>query len=297
MSILLIVALVGTAVALGIAINAFVSFWKNKFFVPITGIVEETESLTGEKGEQITLTGMEHFDGLVSGINEMIARIEEKDEQLFSTAMELKEEEIKSQKALIVSLKKQISAHFTVNVLTEIKALAEEGDVQQAGFMCDGLATLLRYAHSAEEYISLMDEFFVLDKYIGLMQIRYPGRFVAEIDIEDYFDEVFIPRMLIQPIVENSILHGYDRDCELIQVKAECMDEEGALNITITDNGRGMDEEQLCDNGTEKAGLKNIALHNIQQRIRSYYGEPYGMTIKSKKGEGTCVTLFLPIQK
>ena len=313
LSLLFFIAIMGTALILWLLINEFVEFWKVKFFKPISGIIRGVSSLQGAKGERVALTGMEHFDVLVEGINEMLYRMEEKEAALFTAAISLKEGEIKRQKALIISLKKQINAHFTVNVLNVIKALGEQGDNEKAGVMCDGLSYLLRYANGGEEYISLMEELFILEKYIGLMKIRFPGRFVTEVDVEDDFADIQIPRMLVQPIVENSILHGYqdglseDRDSIKIHIWVQIVkvDEREILQVVVEDNGCGMSErkrEQLIDelkpDGDEVEhieGLSHVALKNIQRRICSYFGEDYGIQIESEYSKGTRVTLLLPI--
>ena len=83
------------------------------------------------------------------------------------------------------------------------------GENEKAGLLCDGLSFLLRYANAGDSYISGMEEFFVLEKYVEIMEIRYPDRFTAEIEMEDALEGVELPRMLLQPIVENSILHGW----------------------------------------------------------------------------------------
>lgn len=313
LSLLFLLAIIGTAFILWFIIRQFVASWRGKFFEPISRIIQGVSELSGVKGEQITLTGMEHFDLLVQGINDMLYRIEEKEAALFSTAILLKEGEIKRQKALIISLKKQINAHFTVNVLNVIKALGEQGDNEKAGLMCDGLSYLLRYANGGEEYISLMEELFILEKYIGLMKIRFPGRFVAEVDVEDDFADIYIPRMLVQPIVENSILHGYedgsleDRDCINIHIWAKIVrgDARDVLQVIVKDNGCGMSERKRDrlinelksegDDVEDIAGLSHIALKNIQRRICSYFGEDYGIQIDSEYSKGTKVIVLLPI--
>lgn len=310
---LFIVAIIGTAFILWLVLRKFVTFWKEKFFMPISDIIQEVGSLSGEKGEKIVSTGMEHFDSLVDGINDMLYRIEEKEAALFTAAMLLKEGEIKRQKAFIISLKKQINAHFTVNVLNVIKALGEQGDNEKAGLMCDGLSYMLRYANGGEEYISLMEELFILDKYIGLMEIRFPGQFAAEVDVEDSFTDILIPRMLVQPIVENSIMHGYDNGeeercrCVKIHIWAQIVNEgtKEVLQVIVEDDGCGISKSDLRqllkdlqtdeDDSEDIAGLTNVALKNIQKRIWSYFNDSYGLRIESDCGKGTKVIVMLPV--
>lgn len=307
MSYLFLAAMLVMATILLLILLMFLHFWKKKFFVPLQTVISEVEAFRGGKQEILLLTGMEHFDGLVSGINDMVERIQQKEKEIFKATYSLQEAEIKKQKAFIISLKKQISAHFTVNVLNIIKALSATGENEKAGLLCDGLSFLLRYANAGDSFICGMDEFFVLEKYTKIMEIRYPNRFVVEIDMEDYLEELELPRMLLQPIVENSILHGLAsmNDREKGAVHVFSILEVDCLKIIIEDNGGGIENNQLtkliedirCANKEDALaeGLTHVALVNIQRRIVSYFGEEYGILIESEKGKGTKVTVRLPI--
>ncbi len=289
------------------AVSVFSRFWKNKFFIPIQMVVSQVEQFESGKGEKLVDTGLKHFDGLVRGINDMVERIEQKEKEIYDATYTLQESEIKKQKALIVSLKKQISAHFTVNVLNIIKALATDGENEKAGVLCDGLSYLLRYANAGDSFISCMEEFFVLEKYANIMSIRYPNKFKVEIELMDYQEEILLPRMLLQPIVENSILHGIinEEDKENGIIRVYSIMSSNLVKIVVEDNGRGMDttalynlQESICradKDNIEVEGLSHVALVNIQRRILSYFGEKFRVSIESTLGEGTKVTLTLPI--
>lgn len=299
-----IVSMVALAVFLLVLFILFLRFWWKKFFVPIQQVISDVEQIEDNSSKKIEPTGLEHFDGLVEGINEMIERVEQKEQEVFEARYSLKEAELRREKALLISLKKQISAHFTVNVLTAIKALASNGENEKAGNLCDGLSYLLRYANSGETDINVMEEFWVLQKYVDIMQIRYPGRFTADIDIEDELEQIMIPRMLLQPIVENSIRHGVVSDIDRPgHIHVFCEVSEDTIRFVIEDNGKGMSEtevsalkEKIATSGEtdDVAGLTHVALPNIQRRIESYFGAGYGLDIVSSEDEGTAVTVTLP---
>ena len=136
------------------------------------------------------------------------------------------------------------------------------------------------------------------------MDIRYPNKCKINIDFDDYLEDIEIPRMLIQPIIENSIVHGLEH----------CSNKEGEIylysklhleyiEIIIQDNGIGIEEQKLLglQNTLQSIdledirvdGTSNIAIINIQRRIKSYYGSEYGITIESKVNPGTKVILKL----
>ncbi|MBP3268175.1 MAG: histidine kinase, partial [Ruminococcus sp.] len=119
-----------------------------------------------------------------------------------------------------ILLQKQINAHFTVNTLNSLRALINKGDIEAATRICDELSTLLRYANEGDEYISLMDEFYMLEQYIEIMQMRYPEHIDALVEFDDIYEELMIPRMLLQPIVENAIVHGLQKKDGTLRISA-----------------------------------------------------------------------------
>ncbi|MFA9466264.1 MAG: sensor histidine kinase [Velocimicrobium sp.] len=304
-------AIIITASLLWFIFTLFLRFWKNNFFEPIQGIIKEVEKFDGGKGEKLEGRRIEYFDGLVTGINNMIVRMEQKEAELFQAVFSLQQAEIKKQKAFIVSLKKQINAHFTVNVLNNIKALSHDGENDKVGLMCDGLSYLLRYANGGENMVNAMEEFFVLSKYLDIMEIRYPGRFIAEVDMEDFLETIKLPRMLMQPLVENSILHGFTdnttKDAKGVpgNIHIYCKVLACKIAFIVEDNGCGIEAGQMrqiqrdieniaTEDEIEVEGLSHVALFNIHRRIRSYFGNEYGVKITSKEGEGTRVVLTIP---
>ncbi len=281
-----------------IVVWLFVRYWNKHIVSPIDTIIEST---TDAPDSHIPLTGEEYFDDLVEHVNDALTRIEERDRQLYESDIKIKESELMMERTLMSLLKKQINAHFTVNTMSVVRALINKGDKETAAMICDELSGLLRYANAVDEYISLMDEFMVLGQYVSIMQVRYPGRFSFTAEPGDNFDEYYIPRMLLQPIVENAITHGFVGRTGKICVTADIGD---VLHIVISDNGIGIPADKLKvirdrlaeDENTEGSGLEHVALLNIRKRIRMVCGPEYGLDITSVEGEGTTVTLTLPVR-
>ena len=230
----------------------------------------------------LPLTGEGYFDNLVKHINDMI------------------ESERNKEKIETNLLKKQINAHFTVNTLNALRALINKDDKKGASDMCEELSALLRYANTGDTYISLFDEFYHLSQYTSIMKVRNPGRLETDFEYDDSYEEIFIPRMIIQPVVENSIVHGIGNGKGTIRVYAEISDD---VKIIVEDDGKGMSEEELENLRTKIKNadrvldeeLKHVALSNIQKRIDILYGGEYGLYFESKEGSGTVVTVRLPL--
>ncbi|MCR5277993.1 MAG: histidine kinase [Lachnospiraceae bacterium] len=203
-------------------------------------------------------------------------------------------------------LKKQINAHFTVNTLNVIRALVYKGNKQEASDTCDELARLLRYANAGDDMILLSEEFYTLEQYLKIMCTRYQGMIDIEMDDDDFYEELLVPRMLLQPIVENAVTHGLAGSKGKISISAQVAGED--LFIKISDNGKGMSREKLKEvkktitdadslEINEPKELRHISLQNIERRIKTESGDKYGIDIGSELGRGTEVTVHLPVIK
>lgn len=221
--------------------------------------------------------------------------LDPEEKALIDIKMKAKDAEISKERTLNALLKKQISAHFTVNTLNVVRALINKGEKAEAAKLCDEMSSLLRYAHAGEEFISLMEEYYILNQYVGIMQTRYPNRFSFHAEIDDSFADIYIPRMLLQPIVENAFLHGLSNRKGTVTVETNIAD---SVSISVTDDGVGMTEEELTalreelkDSSETKEGITKIALKNIRKRIKMSCGEESDIYIESKYNKGTKVTL------
>ena len=131
----------------------------------------------------------------------------------------------------------------------------------------------------------------------------------AEIDFEDELENIELPRMLIQPVIENSIIHGllHITDGRKGIVHVFCRIEQDSFKIIVEDNGNGIKKDALfelrnnlseaSEDEVEVEGLSHVALINIERRIRSYFGAEYGMSVESTENVGTRVTIHLPVKR
>lgn len=300
-----------TALSIGgifILLMAVFSHLLHRHFVkPIARITQGVQRMGEGSAETLESCGDAELDLLGGKINEMVWRLEESGKALTQTQLQLQQMqqiEISRQQAEILSLKKQISAHFTVNTLANIRLLAEQGNMEQAARTCDRLSQLLSYANAGDEHIDCMDEFLVLEQYADIMLQRYPGRFTIEFEVDDRLMDVDIPRMLVQPLIENAVVHGVHNDGGHIYVNAELRDD--TVQITVRDDGAGIDAETLealrreineaRSTGGEIAGLEKVALRNIARRLYTWYGNDARISVESEPRAGTTVTLLFPAQ-
>ncbi len=282
----------------------FYRFLSKNLLAPMFTIMSSANNV-GKHNVLLSLTGNEDFDVLVHSINSMIKRLEQNTHELYDMQYKIKDSEIEKQNTLILSLKKQINAHFTVNTINNIKRLTELGKLEQAGEICDELSDLLRYANNADQFISAFEEMHVMRKYVSIMQVRYPGSFTVQFDVDDVLDDYYLPRMLIQPLIENAIVHGVQNAAHgEIYISAKLA--QNNLIFEIDDNGKGIDAlklNELNENLSNiekfemKEGLSGVAVLNIQRRIRLAFGDEYGLKLFCPDGKGTQVVVSLPILK
>ncbi|MBR4725221.1 MAG: histidine kinase [Lachnospiraceae bacterium] len=288
-----------TVVILVVVMIFFAGYLRKHMIEPINSVIANSLE---NRDAPLPSTGEVYFDGLVDHVNDMLVRIEDREKALYESEMKLKEADLEKERTLVSLLKKQINAHFTVNTLNVVRALIYKGEKEQAARICDELSTLLRYANAGDEYISLLEEFYVLEQYLGIMKVRYPGTIEEDIDEDDSFADIYIPRMLLQPIVENAIVHGLGGRKGMIRIGAHIDGEEAV--ISIEDDGKGMDASEVAELTDEINSsdsdvsssqiIQHIALKNIQKRIKMVCGESYGMIISSEPGRGTRVDVHLP---
>ncbi len=273
-------------------------------FTPMLKLMDNAKEVEQDSARLLLdMTGQPEVDQLVTQFNHLILQLEERTQATFDLERTVQATEIARQEAIVTSLKKQINAHFTVNTLAVIRGLNQRGETEKVGKLSDGLAYLLRYAYDGDESISCLNEIIVLEKYSTMMQIRYPHRFTADLDIHCDIEDIHIPRMLLQPILENAIVHGFANQTGR-HLTLWGSEENHTLRFTIADDGCGMSEDTLSElQATIQAvsptshspdGLHQIALANIQKRVVTDFGLGYGLTLDSQCGKGTSVTLTLP---
>ncbi len=280
-----------TAVAFGVVLLIFARQLNKRFFKPMRSIMSNIETIDVDIAQNtLPQISSEEFDKLVSKINEMLIRLDQKNKDIQNTQLLLKNAEIDKQKAIIFSLKKQINAHFTINTINTIKILIEQEDLLKAQKISDGLSELIRYAYNKEEFVNVWEEFQTLESYVMIMNIRYDNNLEVFFDLDDRLMDYQMPRMLLQPIVENSIIHGFKDKHSDCRIYITALYDNGSIIITIKDNGHGMSKHSLnklnagLEDPADVKGIENIALLNIKKRLVSYYGSECSLHIKSQNG-------------
>lgn len=229
----------------------------------------------------------EKFDHMVSQVRMMFE--------------EVKETEKEKREMEMLALQAQINPHFLYNTLNSILWLSELQGADKVTQMLDSLIKVLQYTvDNTKEFVRVRDEVAFIHNYIRILNFRYFERFSFIFDIKEDTLEYEMPRFILQPLVENAVLHGFDNNDLNATVKLSIHLQDGELFLCVSDDGRGMPEEKIREilhtDSSSKKSLNKIGLYNVNQRICLTYGEEYAIHIDSKVGCFTKVTVRIPAQ-
>ena len=196
------------------------------------------------------------------------------------------------------ALMAQINPHFLYNSLNSIKWIASLGGNNLAADMLSKLGSILHYYFGKEgDTILLSEELDFLEKYVDMLGIRYGNLFEYIVDIPQDLQLLNIPRFCLQPIIENSIMHGI-LSVTGGRVKIIANKHLDCLQIIVSDNGIGMEQEKanlLLSGETSKKHFDGIGINNVNLRIQLLYGAPFGLKIISSLSKGVTVIVKLPV--
>lgn len=271
---------------------------------PFTHVIDETSSLgTRDLDRRLTATGVSHVDELVDEINGMLNRLENYSRRVFATQQHLYEMELRQQETQMYLLRNQINRHFLYNSLISIRALADHGETGKVKEVAGGIAQLFRYVTSGVKEVNLFDEMEIVNRYVNIQNIRFDDKVKLELDVDDRLCDYKILRLLLQPLVENALVHGLEKQTAGCVLTLRGFFSETGIRIEVEDNGKGIPAdllEQIQQNLQEADcsefhhDLHGIALVNIQKRIHIAYGTEYGLELQSEEGRCTRVALNIP---
>lgn len=224
---------------------------------------------------------------LAQRFNGMVVALKRNQEELVRNQRELNEAQIRM-------LQAQLNPHFLCNTLDTMKWISKINKVPQVALMSTSLADILRFCISPDEFVPLCREVEVLERYLEIQKIRLSGKFTFTVDLPGELEDCLVPKMILQPIVENAVLHGLD-GVENGEIRVETRQTEtGRLQITVTDNGCGLPPEMTgAYSGRDR---RQLGLYNVNTILRKYYGEGSGLCLENRtEGTGAVVTATLPI--
>ena len=213
------------------------------------------------------------------------------------------EQKVMLQKAQMKSLEMQINPHFLYNTLDTINWMARAQHADDVGNMAAALGNMMRYSLSKQSFVKLRDEIKILKDFLYIQEFRYGDRMTSFIEVDDELMDYYIPKLIVQPILENAVVHGIEEklDAGSVMVTAWLESADAGtedMYIRVEDDGVSMTEENIMqilneDESIKKKGHTSIGIVNVNKRIQMIYGKNYGLMIQSSLGSGTKMTIHI----
>ncbi|OPH46646.1 hypothetical protein BC351_14260 [Paenibacillus ferrarius] len=253
---------------------------------------------------RISLQGYMEISIMASEFNSMLDEIDHLTETLLETNTRLYNIELEKKKSELAFLRSQINPHFLYNTLEAITGLAVVEGQSKIKTMTRALSSIFRYSIKGADIVPLIQETKIIDAYLQIQQIRFADRFSVHHEFTEEALAYRVPRMILQPIIENAIYHGFEpslRKGEL-WIKAS-IDDQGRLVVAVLDNGTGIAPGRLEELRSRLAApasdladfeeQKSIGLVNVNNRIKLMFGDDCGIQIESSFGNGTHIQLII----
>lgn len=268
------------------------------FSSPLKKLIREMKMVEiGNFRGMLKVSSYQEINILVASFNRMVNRIEELIERVKISSVSEKNAEIHA-------LQSQVNPHFLYNTLDMIYWMLDEKGEDPLGELVLSLSSMFRYSSQWEEgaEVTLREELEQTGHYLKIITIRFEGRLQIETELEERWLDYRLPKMTVQPVIENAVKHGLEPMGRRGKLKVYTLQEDDALKIIVEDNGNGMEPEQLNrlklslnQEGPKETGKTGIGLQNLHRRLKYMFGEAGGLQIESAPGKGTQVAIVMPL--
>ena len=245
----------------------------------------------GDFDTKIELNRVDEFEQLANGFNKMTTQLKETMEEQVAAERKINETRIAMMQA-------QLNPHFLYNTLDTIKWVAKANQVPEVATLSASLAGILRTSISEKQFCTLERELKLVENYCDIQKIRFDDRFELQINVPENLLKAVVPKLILQPLVENAIIHGMEEmDDGKLVVEAYLVEDD--LTITITDNGKGISDEMIQVLESDDLGSLegHLGLNNVNTIVKLYYGKDYGISAKRLEEGGTKIMVVLPFNK
>ena len=275
------------------------SMMSRRLFTPIERLRSAMREVTLDHLDVRLRESEDELGELAGRFNRMTEALAENRRALLLNQETLLKNQKELNEAQIRMLQAQLNPHFLGNTLDAMKWMGKIHQIPEVAEMATDLADILRFAISPKEFVSLEMEIEILKRYMEIQKIRGFSKIEFHLTVPESLQNALVPRMVLQPLVENAILHGILSEGEIELCAAE---QDNELRILVKDNGKGIRKELIGPYSPPKEDLgHHLGLYNVDTILKKHYGERYGLTILDRKEEegvcGTIVLAVLPLQR
>lgn len=247
--------------------------------------------------------GCEEIHTLSKTFHSMMEEKERLTDELHQATITIYEAQLQKKEAELEYLRSQINPHFLYNTLETIKNISLEHGLSDVADVTNSLSKLLRYNVKGDFLVPLEQEICIVSAYLKIQNARFGNQIHVIYSILDETKKIKVMKFLLQPLVENSILHGFSSNGTQGTLFIGAHVENDVLLINIQDDGQGIDAHTLntihenlsIKSKSDNFSENHVGIYNVHYRIQLAYGDEYGLSIKSQQYEGTRITLRLPI--
>ena len=296
----LMLLLLFLSILFGAALSFLMGFiMSRRLFTPIERLRSAMREVTLDHLDVRLRESEDELGELAGRFNRMTEALAENRRALLLNQETLLKNQKELNEAQIRMLQAQLNPHFLGNTLDAMKWMGKIHQIPEVAEMATDLADILRFAISPKEFVSLEMEIEILKRYMEIQKIRGFSKIEFHLTVPESLQNALVPRMVLQPIVENAILHGILSEGEIELCAAE---QDNELRILVKDNGKGIRKELIGPYSPPKEDLgHHLGLYNVDTILKKHYGERYGLTILDRKEEegvcGTIVLAVLPLQR
>ena len=285
---------------------AYIAFAVHHIIIrPIHKLNQEIESIDYEHDKPQIRTSLKNEIGsIASHVNALLERVFSLNQRNIASQARLYEMELSKKQTQLYAYQSQINPHFLYNMLQCMRGISLMHGIQEVAQICTNMADLFRYSIKGAFLVYLEDELSIVDKYLYMIRVRFQDKITYSLEIAEDTKKCKIPKMILQPLVENSMLDGLESIEDKGFIYIRTFREGDGLFITIQDNGIGFDEATLkeleellsqdipSDINATFNEAKGLGIINIHNKIRLYEGTEYGISILSRPSD-TLVTIRL----
>ena len=296
----LMLLLLFLSILFGAALSFLMGFiMSRRLFTPIERLRSAMREVTLDHLDVRLRESEDELGELAGRFNRMTEALAENRRALLLNQETLLKNQKELNEAQIRMLQAQLNPHFLGNTLDAMKWMGKIHQIPEVAEMATDLADILRFAISPKEFVSLEMEIEILKRYMEIQKIRGFSKIEFHLTVPESLQNALVPRMVLQPLVENAILHGILSEGEIELCAAE---QDNELRILVKDNGKGIRKELIGPYSLPKEDLgHHLGLYNVDTILKKHYGERYGLTILDRKEEegvcGTIVLAVLPLQR
>ncbi len=295
---------IGTAVLLVTCACLIFSTWfiLHHISVPVKQMVTDMRDIQKGVQKPLTLPKLSDLRYVAESVNQTLDVLETSNRRQQEMSHTLYQTTLGQKQAQLNAYKNQISPHFLFNTLESMRSMAHHYQVPILENMLTSLASLFRYSLRSNLVVSLREELNHVQYYFNVMDMRTPQRYELRVEVSSEALRHPLLSMVLQPLVENSITHGFRRKRKpcILLLQGQVNEENGMLCLTVVDNGTGIPMEKLqeleqrCFQEEEALHNDHIGLENVLHRLRLFYGDDFRFSLRSKEGHYTAVTLYIP---